>query len=208
MQRRSLFGVCVLGLVVCFGCAGRGEVLNLRLQTDLPSPEGNTAVAMGPVVAVEPFEDLRVQTGRLGTRIDMWGGENDFSVEGGNLGKATAQVMADLLKELGWRAHLAAPGGNEPHSDVVVTGKIRKLSVDATGTLGSTEIIAESKVFVEAFNKSDRSRIRMTLSGTGVDEVFWFEPEDAQEVMNNVLMDSFAKLPANIKVEQKLLRLK
>jgi hypothetical protein len=38
--------------------------------------------------------------------------------------------------------------------------------------------------------------------------VFWFEPEDAQQLINAVLEDSFGQLLQNTKVEGKVLRLR
>ncbi len=48
----------------------------------------------------------------------------------------------------------------------------------------------------------------MTLDGAGSDRVFWFEPEDAQAVLNDELTQSFDKLVQNTKVDNRLLRLK
>jgi hypothetical protein len=32
----------------------------------------------------------------------------------------------------------------------------------------------------------------MTLNGSGADDVFWFDPEGAQALVNDVMTDSFA----------------
>jgi hypothetical protein len=48
----------------------------------------------------------------------------------------------------------------------------------------------------------------MTLNGSGNDEVFWFDPEDAQGLLNDVLTDSFGKLVQDTTIENKQLRLK
>ena len=48
----------------------------------------------------------------------------------------------------------------------------------------------------------------MTLNGAGTESVFWFDPEDAQGLMNEVLIASLEKLVVNTKVENNLLRLK
>jgi uncharacterized lipoprotein YajG len=48
----------------------------------------------------------------------------------------------------------------------------------------------------------------MTLRGSSSDRVFWFDPEDAQEVLNEVLTQGFARLVQDTTVENNLLRLK
>ena len=48
----------------------------------------------------------------------------------------------------------------------------------------------------------------MTLNGSGGDDVFWFDPEYAQALVNDVLTDSFGKLVQDTTFENKLLRLK
>ena len=45
---------------------------------------------------------------------------------------------------------------------------------------------------LQAQNVADGSTIRMTLNGSGADDVFWFDPEGAQALVNDVMTDSFA----------------
>jgi len=70
-----------------------------------------------------------------------------------------------------------------------------------------TEISSKSKIVVQALNRADKSSVRMTLNGAGTESVFWFDPEDAQGLMNEVLTASLEKLVANTKFENSLLRL-
>ncbi len=57
---------------------------------------------------------------------------------------------------------------------------------------------------------ADGSIVRMTLNGTGSQTVFWFwyEPEDAQRLISEVLSESFGKLVVDTRIEGNLLRLK
>ena len=55
---------------------------------------------------------------------------------------------------------------------------------------------------------ADGSIVRMTLNGTGSQTVFWYEPEDAQRLISEVLSESIGKLVADTRVEGSLLRLK
>ena len=48
----------------------------------------------------------------------------------------------------------------------------------------------------------------MTLNGAGSEDVFWFDPEDVQAVVNEVLADSFSKVMQDTSVVNRMLRLK
>jgi hypothetical protein len=90
----------------------------------------------------------------------------------------------------------------------MLSGKLLDLSVDAKSKFLQTEISSKSKIVVQALNREDKSTVRMTLNGVGTESVFWFDPEDAQGLMNEVLTASLEKLVANTKVENNLLRLR
>jgi hypothetical protein len=47
----------------------------------------------------------------------------------------------------------------------------------------------------------------MTLNGAGSEDVFWFDPEDLEEVVNEVLAHSFSKLVQDTMVVDRMLRL-
>ena len=93
-------------------------------------------------------------------------------------------------------------------ADVVLTGNILDLSVHAKSRVGFTEISTKTRLAVQALNVADGSTIRMTLNGSGSDDEFWFDTEDVEALMNEVLADSFGKLIQDTTVENKLLRLK
>jgi hypothetical protein len=44
--------------------------------------------------------------------------------------------------------------------------------------------------------------------GSGSDEVFWFDPEDAQQLVNEVLEKNIEKFLADTKVDGQALRLR
>jgi len=195
------FGV---GLMTLAGCAGKGEVVTLDIRAGQPGPEAMAKKVDGVSVAVTAFEDARPETKRLGTRTHLWGGETYFNVPGGKPADVVGPVIAEYLKQKGWRAEVAKTGG----ADVTLTGKVLDLSVDAKSKFFSTEITVKTKMAIQAQNAADGSVIRMTLNGDGSQSVFWFEPEDAQSLVNDILTDSLEKLVANTKIENKLLRLK
>lgn len=210
MRRRALLLASGLGLIILIGCAGKGEVILLQVRADDSAGSAMTKEASGLSVAVTAFEDSRSEKNRLGTRTHFWGGESYFNVPGSKPGEVAAQVVVDYLKRKGWRAELVKPGGSgtESSADVTLSGKLLDLSVDAKGKFLQTEISSKSKIVVQALNRADGSTVRMTLNGAGTESVFWFDPEDAQGLMNEVLTASLEKLVANTKVENNLLRLK
>ena len=211
MGRRALLLASGLGLLVLVACAGKGKVIPIDIRGSDSAGPAMTKEAGGLSVAVTVFEDSRPEKNRLGTRTHFWGGESYFNLLGSKPGsEVAAQVVADYLKTKGWRAELGKPGGSsaEGSADVTISGKLLDLSVDAKGKFLQTEVSSKSKIVVQALNRADGSTIRMTLNGAGTESVFWFDPEDAQGLMNEVLIASLEKLVVNTKVENNLLRLK
>lgn len=202
MIRRTHLQACLTvlaaGLLALAGCATKGAV-NLDLQA-VQSAEAKSKKADGLTVTVASFEDSRPEKSRLGVRRHFWGGETTFNVPGGKPGDVVAKVLTDYFKRKGWRV--------DGSPDVSFSGKLLNLSVNAESHFGQTEITVKSKMVVEGTNKADGSIVRMTLNGDGTQKVFWFDPEDAQELASEVLSDSLEKLLANTKVENNLLRLK
>lgn len=208
MRRRLVGAACSLGLLAMVGCAGKGELLPIQIQIQpvlsasaKPSQPGERLR-----VTVTPFEDLRQDKNRLGTRTHLWGGESYFNVPGGLPGEATAQALADYLAAKGWQ--VVKPGATDDHADVILSGKIQEFAVDAKSGVGSTKLTTKTKVAVQARNTADGSLVRMTLGGAGSDRVFWFNPEDAQTLLNEVFTESVEKLIQDTKVEHRMLRLK
>jgi hypothetical protein len=198
------------GLIALAGCAGKGEVMTLEIRPIPPATEAMAKTPDGVPVAVAAFDDVRPETKRLGTRTHLWGGETYFDVPGGKPADMVAPVIAEYLKQKGWRAEVAKAGGaSEAGSpDVLLTGKLLDMSVNAKSRVFSTKITATTKMAIQAKNTADDSVVRMTLNGEGSQSVFWFEPEDAQRLLNDILTDSLEKLLTNTKVENNLLRLK
>jgi len=209
--RRALLLASGFGLLVLVACAGKGKVIPIDIRGSDSAGPAMTKETGGLSVAVTAFEDSRPEKNRLGTRTHFWGGESYFNLLGGKPGaEVAAQAVADYLKMTGWRAELVKGGGwgAESNADVTLSGKLLDLSVDAKGKFLQTEISSKSKIVVQALNRADGSTIRMTLNGAGTESVFWFDPEDAQGLMNEVLIASLEKLVVNTKVENNLLRLK
>jgi hypothetical protein len=167
-----------------------------------------TKPASSPRVAITVLEDGRPQKGRLGTGTDLWGSVSSFDVLDGNPGEVVARALATYFRYAGWQAEVVKPGGTSQGADVALSGTVQELAVNAKSMFGSTKITAQVKLSLQALNVADGSQVRMTLSSTGSDRVFWFEPENAQAVLNDVLTQSFDKLMQSTQVDQKGLRLK
>lgn len=193
------------GLCLLLGCAGKGEVVHLNLQgspaEELPKVKGADQVT----VAVLWFEDARSDRKHLGVRTHLGGGETHFQSPGGNTGEAVAKVVRDYLKARGWNVVPASQGKGSP--DVTITGKVQELTVLAKSRFFGTDLTAKSKLAVQVKNSSDGSTVNLSVFGNGEDTEVWFDPEDAQELVNEAIRKSLEYLVANTKLENRSLRL-
>jgi len=205
VKRRRTLLMCWVSLVALAGCAGTGEVVPLQIHPIVTKSEAISKPTPALRVAVGPFEDGRSHKTGLGVRTHLWGGVSYFDIPGGNPADVIAQALTDYLTAKGWQVTKRV--GDEKGADVVLTGKILDIAVHAKSRVGFTEVTAKAKLALQVQNVADESTIRMTLNGSGADDVFWFDPADAQALMNDVLTDSFGKLVQDTTVENKQLRL-
>lgn len=188
------------------GCAGKGERIDLMVPT--ASEAGEKVVAMSsPTVAIQPFEDHRTDRSRLGTRHHLWGGESSFSLSNGTLSEATAQAFADYLKGKGWNVTVAE-GNRAAGADMTITGRLLDVGVEANSSVGQTTLNAKNRMIVHVLNHADGSEVRETLTSTGASQVFWFEPEDAQELLNELYNKAFEKFVTDTKLDGTILKLR
>ncbi|MCP9439997.1 MAG: YajG family lipoprotein [Nitrospira sp.] len=200
-----------VGLVTMIGCAGTGAVIPIHLHGVAPSTE-KVAVQPQPVrVAIGPFEDGRRHQTGLGVRTHLWGGVSYFDVPGSKLTEAITQALREHLVAKGWQV-VSTEGGDQRDGkvdvDVILTGRVEDCAVHAKSGFGFTEITARARMVIQAANTADGSAVRMVLNGTGTENVFWFEAEDVEAVINGVLADSFSRLMQDTTVDQRRLRLK
>jgi len=197
--------MCGVSLMAFSGCAGTGEVIPLQIHP-LTATSGSVAKPAGPLrVAVGQIEDGRDHKTGLGVRTHLWGGVTYFDVPGGNPTEVVAKALADYLNAKGWQA--TKPGSSEA-TDVMLTGKLLDLSVHAKSRVFFTEIYTKTRLAIQAQNVADGSTVNITLNGSGSDDEFWFDTEDVEALVNDVLTDSFGKLIQDTTVENRLLRLK
>jgi uncharacterized lipoprotein YajG len=204
VRHYHIVGIGLLGMILATGCAGKGERIDLKVP--MASGADEKVVANNSVtVAIQPFDDSRTDRSHLGTRHHLWGGESHFSLPSGTLGDATAQAFADYLKGKGWNATVT----NEAvGADMTITGKLVDVGVDAKSGIGQTTLNAKSRMVVQVKNHTDGSQVRETLTSAGTNQVFWFDPEDAQELLNELYNKNFEKFVTDTKLDGKILKLR
>jgi uncharacterized lipoprotein YajG len=196
-----------VGVGLLAGCAGKGETVMLNVQA-VPPKQVASAPQPPLKVVVIPFEDLRAEKGWLGTRTHLWGGTTHFNVAGGPIGDVVARVLVDHLRQHGLEASMSAGPPMEQKPDVTIKAQIQDLLANAKSAFGSTEITVRVKVALQAQNAADGSTARLALNGAGVQRVFWFEHKDVQKLLNEVLQESFEKLMADMKFENRTLQVR
>ena len=200
-------------LLLLTGCSGKGDIIPMNLTPKAGKDVVGSVQAVrpmaGPRVAVIPFEDARADRAKVGSRTSMWGGETDFNVSSGSAGEETAQAFADYLKRKGWHVQYAkvAPVTAENGPDVVLSGKILELAVDAKRGFLLTDIEAKTKLVIQAKNREDDSAIVRTDAHSGNhDNVFWFDPQDGEDILSEVLEKNFERFVMNTRFEDRSIR--
>ena len=206
MRHYHRVAVGLLGIIIATGCAGKGERIDLKIPIATGTEEKVVAMSSA-TVAVLPFEDHRTDRLYLGTRHHLWGGESHFILSSGSLGETTAQAFVDYLRSRGWNAALDK-GNGAVRADMSITGQLIDVVVDAQSGIGLTTLNAKSRLSVQVKNNADGSQVRETLTSTGANQVFWFEPDDAQELLNELYNKNFEKFMMDTTLDGKLLKLR
>lgn len=200
---RSLAGCA--GLLLVMGCAGKGERIDVALPGKFTGPAVQAHSSGGPRIAVLPFEDQRASQDHLGTRSHLWGGVSYFNLPGGVVGKSAAQSLVDYLNRQGWSASLGRTIGGDG-ADVTLTGTVQNLAIEAKSGILHTDLSAKQTMIFQVINHADGSTVRERVSGSGTDQVFWFDPEDAQSLTTELLEKNFEKFLGDIKADGRALR--
>ena len=70
-----------------------------------------------------------------------------------------------------------------------------------------TDIEAKSKLIIQATNRQDHSSLTRTDAHSGShDNVFWFEPQDGEQILSEVLERNFERFVMNTKFEDRMIR--
>ncbi len=203
----------VVGLLFLCGCSGKSDVIPMNLNPTPSIMDGSASqmgkAMSGPRVTVIPFQDGRADPSKVGSRTSLWGGESYFNVAGGSAGEATAQAFVDYLKGRGWQAQYAKsePPQAEDGPDIILSGKILDLAVEAKKGVLLTDIEAKSKLVIQASNRQDNSSLTRTDAHSGShDNVLWFEPQDGEQILSEVLEKNFERFVVNTKFEDRAIR--
>ena len=213
-QTRGRLGVGIVltvSLLMGAGCGGTGKTFYLDLQQKQAA-----APYMEPEpvrIVIEPFEDRRLDWSRLGLRTHLWGGVTNFNVAGARLGDVIAQILADRLKARGWKdrawtVRVASSGAvtNLNDADIVISGKILDLSVNAKSRLFSTVVTTSSNLVIAARNLVDQSSTTRSIEGAQRETVVWFSEDDVQQLLAATLKDDIDRYLVDTMVEHKALR--
>jgi len=194
---------------VLAGCATQAERVNVMIPQAASLSQASTVAQTGKGlrVVVSPFDDARSDRMHLGSRSHLWGSTSYFDLPKGTAGEAVAKSLIQQLNRRGWQASLAGQDGME-QPDATISGTIQDLSVNAISKFGHTELAAKNTMMVRVANHSDESTIQERLLGSGSDEVFWFDSEDAQQLVNEVLEKNLEKFIADTKVDGRAVRLR
>ena len=211
MKRFILFAcmMCALGISGCAGsgeqirlCAGSGEIVQLRLHKKMNS---NIKGAGGNLsVSIVKFEDKRLPSKHLGSHICRLAGDAYFDLAGGDLRQGISDAFANFLKISGFQVN----AGSNRTVDVDITGRINKFSAKATRNFFSTNAQVDMIMEFTITNRADGSIVHMIIGAGGTNDVAFFNPEDMEGLVNEVLQDSFEKLLERTEVKGKTLRQK
>jgi hypothetical protein len=202
MHRVRILAVC---LAVLAGCATNEPVDLVIPSTSTSNASSTTGMATGPKVVVKPFDDARMDRTHLGSRSHFWGDMSYFDLPKDTAGEAVAKAVVQQLNKRGWQASLDGGGGAAP--DATITGTIQDLSVIAVSKFGRTVLVAKNTMMMRVAN-NDQSTIQERVLASGADQVFWFDPEDAQQLLNEVLEKNIEKFIADTKVEGRVVKLR
>jgi hypothetical protein len=161
-------------------------------------------------ILVQPFQDQRAQTQRIGRRTHVPGGITQFNAWNGNVGDGMADLTVEYLTQRKWQAvrDRSTPDAPPPPSDVILSGDVLILEANAKSSFFGTDIDVKMKVGFEAKNLSDGSTLRMVLGANGTDSVLTFDPKDVERLINLVAKDLFNQLFQDLTVKDKAFHLK
>ena len=211
MRRFILFG-CVMYTLGISGCAGSGEqlrlcaksgdIVQLRLHNMIGSNTEGTGRNLS--VSVTEFEDKRPPSKHLGAHVCEFAGDAHFDLVNKNLGQGISDVFVNFLKKSGFQVN----PGNNGAVDIDITGKIIKFSAKAKRDLFSTKAQVDIITKFTITNKADGSKVHVTIRAGGTNSVVFFDPEDMEGLVNEVLRESFEKFLERTEVKGKNLRQK
>ncbi len=84
-----------------------------------------------------------------------------------------------------------------------------ELAVDAKKGFLLTDVEAKSKLVIQASNREDESSLSRTDAHSGAYEnVFWFDPQDGEAILSEVLEKNFERFVMKTKFEDRTIQLR
>ncbi len=202
MKRFSIFiGIAALLAVFAAGCAHQGPIL---LDFGYQAPKGEVATAPKVTVGVSEFKDDRGKVPSvIGSRfLDLSNQKNDLVVQGSVSDKVTAAVKNALkardftAKDLPlWDLSEAdIPAGG---ADLIISGEIKSLSVEATSKLANTVVKADVQLRVVVADMAQKKIVRVLnvnskLERQTVTSSFPFVEKTLSEALSSAIDQIFA----------------
>lgn len=212
MRINQLGPIVAVCIVILTGCASTGERVSILIPAPSSSADdqggaGVTPAGKGLRVVVSTFEDARSDRTHLGSRSHLWGSTSYFDLEKVSVGEAVAKSIVQQLNRRGWQATLAGQeGASQP--DATISGSIQELSVSAVSKFCHTEISAKNTMMIRVANHGDHSSLQERVLSNASDDIFWFDAEDAQQLVNELIERNVGKFLADTKVEGQAVRLR
>ena len=199
----------ILSCVTAFslwGCQGTGQTINFDPQALPAGPKAVEAYHDDTLrIAVSPFKDARKQQGKIGRRTHFWGGATNFNAWDGQIGQGMADLAVDYLQQRKWQA---SHESTENLADVTLSGEVLKLEAQAKSGFGFTDIDVTMEVRFTAKNTIDGSTVRTILGSNGTDTVVFFDPQDVQDLTNDVAKELFDQLFRDLTVKDRAFHLR
>lgn len=201
MNRFILLGA-LMTVMTLVGCAGPGEVVQLRLHDVMHSTMEQAGGNLS--VVVSNFEDQRTPSDHFGSHVCIMGHITHYDLMGENIGESVTTAFVDFLNKSGFQA---AGGGSGP-ANVRISGTISEFSAQATGSFLSTNMQVDTIMDFVISNVADGSTVHMKIGAGGTDDVLFYGADDLETLVNEVLQEGFEELIEQTEVQGKTLRRK
>jgi hypothetical protein len=98
--------------------------------------------------------------------------------------------MSRYLKELGWQVRMVEPG-DAKLPVLLMTGEIIEMHINAVSTLLWTHVTTSVTLILEERDRKTGKRSSTKLSQADSRDVLWFDPTDAEALLNESLTKVF-----------------
>ena len=201
----ALLILCTLMvLVLAGGCstASKTYLLNFNYKPDAVQPF--IGFSDKPVtVAVYQFEDVRPDRLYLGRRLYPDGTVDFYKPDAGSVEQVVTKSMVRLLEKAGFKVVTVNQyldtqkiDFKDVPGDAAFGGKIESLWVEAKkSSYQITDTSAQIKLAIAWGVVKDGTWLRKMIEGSGKETKRpWFQPENAEDLVNEVFKDSLDKL--------------